>query len=269
MTIKRAFGWVPPAPHVVESLKFAGLKAAVKLKDAPPVPDAVGLAWLVQIVDQGPLGSCVANAGFQAIHGEMDGEPDSPEPEFPSRLWGYQLALAEQGTEGQDVGTNVATFFDVIAAHGFPRERHWPYDVTAIGQRPSPSAWRLAHDQRDVARVDYHQIAGDVIGQVKQALAAGHLVAFGTRVDENFCANNLQPVNEPPMAASTVGGHALTICGYKTTPFGVVYQIANSWGPEWGNGGFCWFSEPYLTAAYSGDFWFCSSAPAYSDEVTS
>jgi C1A family cysteine protease len=260
--VDRRLGWVPPAPHVVPSLKFAGIKASAKLYDVD-VPDAVDLSDRVQIVDQGQLGSCVANADMQIIHAEME-----PGAEFPSRLWGYQLALAEQGTEGQDVGTNLATCFDAIASHGFPRERHWPYDPAALGQRPSPSAWRLAHDQRDVARVDYHQISGDVIGLVKAALAAGHLVAFGTRVDDNFCSNILQPVIEPPMVADTVGGHALTISGYQTTPFGVIYQIANSWGPGWGNGGFCWFSEDYLTAAYSGDFWFCSSAPAYSDEVT-
>ena len=37
-----------------------------------------------------------------------------------------------------------------------------------------------------------------------------------------------------------VGNHAVCVVGYDDDKFGGAFEIMNSWGPRWGNGGFAW-----------------------------
>ncbi|MBO7652480.1 MAG: C1 family peptidase [Bacteroidales bacterium] len=37
-----------------------------------------------------------------------------------------------------------------------------------------------------------------------------------------------------------VGNHAVCVVGYDDDKFGGAFEIMNSWGPQWGNGGFAW-----------------------------
>jgi hypothetical protein len=39
------------------------------------------------------------------------------------------------------------------------------------------------------------------------------------------------------------GGHAVTVVGYRTTPFGRDFLIHNSWGAGWGERGYAWIAE--------------------------
>jgi len=266
--VSRHFGWVEPSPERLQRLRFAGPQAAGLLSGIDSAP-SIDMSAIVRIVDQGALGSCVANAGFQIIRAAMAAKTFDLEMEWPSRLWGYQLALAEQGTAGQDVGTANAIFFDVVAGHGFPRESAWPYEPGNLAQNPSPTAWRAAHDQRADKAVVYHQIAsfGDSrAADVRRALTAGYLVAFGTRVDDRFARGELDAVVATPALADTVGGHAMAICGYSIQLDGtVLYRVANSWGKDWGESGFFWMSESYLTSPMTSDLWLVSEVPTYSD----
>lgn len=38
----------------------------------------------------------------------------------------------------------------------------------------------------------------------------------------------------------TLGGHAMVVIGYDDNKFGGAFQIMNSWGTEWGDGGYFW-----------------------------
>lgn len=43
--------------------------------------------------------------------------------------------------------------------------------------------------------------------------------------------------------SETLGGHAMTVIGYDDKKSGGAFEIQNSWGTEWGNGGYIWI--PY------------------------
>jgi hypothetical protein len=45
------------------------------------------------------------------------------------------------------------------------------------------------------------------------------------------------------------------------------FLIANSWGEEFGDHGFCWLSAGYLAWGESDDFWMISRTPMFSDGV--
>lgn len=266
----RATGWNPPKAEDYARLKCAGPRAADILDNVVPADSADATA-LVQIVDQLSLGSCVANAIGQIIRAEQlrCGAPAGYP--FPSRLWLYTLALAADGMQGQDVGTNLCTCIDRAAQFGFCPEEVWPYQVPFFGDDPPLDAHHYASDQRTAKALGYHEIAetGDArIGEMRRALTAGKLVAFGTPVTKAFCSEDPSgTVYRPESGNAIAGGHALVACGYTVNPATgrLEFRIANSWGPDWGEHGFCWFDVDYLRWRETTDLWIVGDVPMYSE----
>jgi len=51
------------------------------------------------------------------------------------------------------------------------------------------------------------------------------------------------PYTVDPSTGKKYGGHALCVVGYDDNKYGGAFEIQNSWGTDWGNGGFIWI--PY------------------------
>ncbi len=266
----RATGWTPPKAEDYARLKCAGRRATDILDNVVPADSADATA-LVQIVDQLNLGSCVANAVGQIIRAEQLRLGAAADYPFPSRMWLYTLALAAQGMQGQDVGTQVCTAIDRAAQFGFPPEEAWPYEVPFFGDDPPLDAHHYATDQQTVKALGYHEITetGEArLEAMRRALTAGKLVAFGTPVTKAFCSESPSgTVMRPEPSNAIAGGHALTVCGYERDPETdrLRFLIANSWGPEWGEGGFCWFDRDYFTWRETCDLWIVGEVPMYSE----
>ena len=269
----RGRGWNAPTVEQTGRLYRQGIRAAHLLADVVPAPFA-DCADLVKILDQGQLGSCTAQATSQIIRAAMLRVGAPPGVEFPSRLFGYQLALHADGHFGRDVGTSIGTVMEAYAANGFPRESVWPYDLRNFEQRPSPDSWRQSADQRAVPAVSYHHIAEDSLSRVttlQRALMDRKLVAFGTLVTDGFCFGNLQPVVQRPSREDAIaGGHAMVVCAYETDMLTgrLRFRVANSWGEGFGEGGFFWMDVDYLTWSETCDFWLVSRAVMFSDAVS-
>ncbi len=264
----RQLGWLVPTAERIAGLRYAGPSARRLLVETTPA-ERVDLASKVRILDQGYLGSCVANMAAQVIRVAMLTAGAPATTDFLSRLWCYSLALAADGHWGQDVGTYNATAFDQLARYGFPKERFWAYDQGVFGQRPPLLAWQRARDQRQTGSVAYSQITdGDWLrlDTIDRALTAGMAVGFGTQVTREFCDSSPTDVVDRPRAgAALAGGHALTVVGREPDPVHRVrYKIANSWGTGWGESGFCWMSAAYLTWAMTADLWIVPRAPRFS-----
>jgi len=65
----RATGWLRPGPQHIARLRMAGPAASYFLQSVPDA-DSADASSLVEIVDQGSLGSCTANAVGQIIRAE-------------------------------------------------------------------------------------------------------------------------------------------------------------------------------------------------------
>lgn len=274
---RRGFGHVPdPAKLVDESPDhdFAALSLAAAPRSASLRP------FVVSILDQGRLGSCVANAGFQAIRishvrQAANGSPviaaaimTQKPPELGSRLWGYYFARAIHHMTAFDSGTHLRSFFQAINAIGFPPESAWPYSDDKGGDRPTftrqpkTNAFRLAADQR--APTVYRRIfseGGARLEDVKLAIANGFAVCFGVDVTEDFADDLIDPTKPlGPPNGPIAGGHAMAAVGYD----GDVFEIVNSWGDEWGDGGFFLASGEFLEAAR--DLWTVEHSPLFIGE---
>lgn len=265
----RATGWTAPKAEDYARLKCAGPRASSILDNVVPA-DSADAELLVQVVDQGPLGSCVANAVGQIIRSEQLRRGAAADYPFPSRLWLYTLALAADGMQGQDVGTNICTAIDRAAQFGFPPERAWPYEVPCFGDDPPLDAHHYATDQRTAKALGYHEIAetGEArIEAMRRALTLGKLVAFGTQVTKAFCSESPSgTVYRPEPSNAIAGGHAMAACGYTVNPATgrLEFRVVNSWGRDWGEHGLCWFDVGYFTWRETCDLWIVGEVPMYS-----
>jgi len=257
----RALGW-RRAPHDPRDRN-----AALKLGPVLALPKEVSLEQhVVEILDQGQLGSCTANATAQAVRiaHHLQGVPNPP---LMSRLFNYFCARGWEGTSSEDAGAYIKDNFRTLMHIGFCPESIWPYSDSGdrFKTMPTPQAFHDAYDQRSLDA--YHRIiatGADRIQQLQQALLAGHAVVFGTAVSEAFCGNQLASGAElPPIDKQIAGDHALCCMGYWTNPNdgAIWFRIANSWSTGWGDRGYVWFHQEYMTWGPTDDCWFGDVVP--------
>ncbi|MDR2375095.1 MAG: C1 family peptidase [Treponema sp.] len=77
---------------------------------------------------------------------------------------------------------------------------------------------------------------------VKKSLVEGKPVIIGMNTPESFLEAKgvWRPLESPGIY---YGGHAMCVVGYDDKKDGGAFEVLNSWGRKWGNGGFIWI--PY------------------------
>ncbi len=234
-----------------------------------PAPERASLAHHVHIIDQGGLGSCVANAALQAIRiSHLQQGSDPAFTPFGSRLFVYFFARALHGATNVDSGTWLRALYEMVNRFGFPPETAWPYSddtsfMAPFTRMPSKAAVRLAFDQRGPA--EYRRIYDQSyarVDAVKRAIAQGFAVTFGTDVSNDFVTDRFDASSplDPPRG-DVAGGHAMCIVGYD----GDVFTVANSYGERWGDRGFFCMSPDYLADVRTRDLWIVQQAPIFSE----
>lgn len=106
-------------------------------------------------------------------------------------------------------------------------------------------------------RIDkYMRLAQDP-SQLKACLAEGFPFVFGISVYSSFESDEVAKTGVVPMPGKferMVGGHAVCCVGYNDAD--QRYIVRNSWGTDWGMGGY--FTIPYdfvHNANLADDFW--------------
>lgn len=79
---------------------------------------------------------------------------------------------------------------------------------------------------------------------VKKSLAEKKPVIIGMKVPDSFCEQPRGKDLWEPAPSGTSdnirGGHAMCVVGYDDNKYGGAFEIQNSWGTDWGNGGYIW-----------------------------
>lgn len=243
--IKR-YGWKPSIPDFRDFM----YAAPHSLTALPPVVDL--RPGCPAVYDQGNLGSCTA----QAIAGlsEFLLKRQAKVTFTPSRLFIYYNERVLEGTVNEDAGATIRSGFKVINQLGNPHEALWWYDISKFKTRPNKKVYT---DGLDHQVLRYTRVNNADLYAIRSCLYNGYPVVGGFAVFQSFESSTVARTGIVPMPKrneAMLGGHAILIVGYDDTK--QMFIVRNSWGKNWGLGGYCLMPYLYLTnTQMADDFW--------------
>jgi hypothetical protein len=224
------------APLAVRA--YEGLPGAFSLKQYAPLPG-----------DQTDYGTCVAWASayaartiaesvalnrksqtettqnvFSPVYVYRTIRPDDPECQRGAQIhWALDLMKDSGAVKMLDIERS--TDFPRVDLSYYQESRKYPIaDYVTLFSREDKSKPAL------------------VTRTVKKSLTEGKPVIIGMNTPDSFFeAKEAWMPGENP--GNFYGGHALCVVGYDDNRSGGAFEIINSWGRKWGNGGFIWI--PY------------------------
>ena len=263
-------GWHPDVPDMRDR-SLADEKALALLETAAKTNKGANaiakhsesrhenLKWCSPVEDQGPLGSCTAQAVVSLLE-FMQRRAGQSHTEG-SRLFVYKVTRRLLGWTG-DTGAYIRTAMKAVVAFGVPPEEYWPYDVSRYEEEPSAFLYSFAQNYQalEYTRIDSPgRLPADVLDDVKGVLATGLGVVFGFSVYSSL--SNAPDIPFPTERDSLRGGHAVMAVGYDDNhmlPDGSSCPsliIRNSWGMDWGIGGYGFLPYEYVAQGLARDFW--------------
>jgi C1A family cysteine protease len=193
--------------------------------------------FLTEVEDQGQVGSCTANAlvgAYEYLENRI-----AENPRDISRLFIYYNERVIENDVRDDNGAMLSDGVKALKKWGACHEDVWPYDETAFANEPAPDAYTegAEHvvDEAFAVDVDLHAM--------RQCLAEGYPFVFGLLIDD-FEPDEQGRISIPAADAET-GGHAMCCVGYSDED--EVFLVRNSWGSDWGDGGYCYVPYAYMT----------------------
>lgn len=192
------------------------------------------------VIDQGQIGSCVANSLANVFRYHLEKDKVAGEDFLPSRLAIYYDGRVIENTVDSDSGLTVVDGCKVLNTYGACAEHEWPYEVNQFTIEP-PAKARADALHRKAVR--YQSVDQD-IEQIKAVLTQKLPVTIGISVYESFESDKVAQTGTVPMPAQrekNLGGHCVTIWGMDDTV--QLATLQNSWGTGWGDKGF--FTLPY------------------------
>jgi C1A family cysteine protease len=211
-----------------------------KLGLSAAVPSSASLRkYVVEVLDQGDTSKCVAHAFAQALR-IADKIAGVPSPQLSSRDFLYFNALAYDGGGFVDQGTQLRSCARGLTKFGRPPEVVCPFKHDPLVARPSWDAYRQGYDHKGPSA--YLRVTG--LDEIKQAIAANKPVVGGASVGNSIFDASASGIYDPSPTEPSIGGHALTVCGYDAQSF----LLCNSWGTSFADGGFFRVSPRFMAS---------------------
>jgi len=213
--------------------------------------------YFKDVSDQYHLSSCVANAvadAFEAQQAQKLGvSPDKVDD--LSRLFIYWNArnLSNPPIADRDKGCQIRWAFDSVKRYGVPSEQYFPYSTTKVNTKPNWLVFKKAIQNKIR---NFYRVSGtgdSRIVQIKQALAAGAPVVFGTKIYEPFRHVTDLSVIKVNSSDKYIGRHAMVITGWSDSK--QAFEVRNSWGLGFGENGYCMMDVNYIKSSITQDLW--------------
>ena len=246
----RLFNLVPSTSTETD-WTLADAAAAGLLAAAPPPRRVDRRASWWTVGDQGRTGSCVGWAGAWGVGWYLlrsAGRIPTTDRLSPRYLW-----MASKETDvftdrptsfAESDGTSLKAACDIARKYGFALESDVPFAIRTTMYLGSVNALYAANAQRKIA--SYINLRKDPDGWRMWLWENGPIMA-GLSVDKNWMQCDSTGLLDAFDPASVVGGHAVTICGYRDDG---TFIVRNSWGTGWGDKGHAYITPAYLQAAF-------------------
>lgn len=252
------YGWKPQKPDhrdiPYEATPELAIPGKLSLRDSPFMPG---------VYDQGQLGTCVPNSNasmFEFVLRKL-----GLAAFMPSRLFIYAYGRELEGTPlSDDSGMEVRDALKVLAASGVCPEKDWPYSDANPGpfqQQPSAAAAAAAQHAKAIR---YQAITLGPGSPLRACIAEGYPFTFGfsvpAQLESDAMASGAQKLLPLPNNTDNQlldEGHGVKCVGYDFTcaTFPVpAFEIKNSWGSGWCDGGYFWMDARYFNRLAT-DMW--------------
>lgn len=209
------------------------------------------------ISDQGPIGSCVANAWCDMME-ILDGLDGKDKVEQLSRLFLYWTARYYTGDTDRDGGTYLRSAATQLNKIGIIEERFFPYEGTAdvVFKSPELDLYTMASNNRLPGFYRPESMTPEaLLSELELAVRANHPFSFGTPVSKAFTRYGGGGLiwSPPGDGDEVVGSHAMICVGVGYDGAKRWWLWRNSWGEGWGDGGRVKVSDDYVLACE--DIW--------------
>lgn len=221
--------------------------------DFAPSTDLV--PYVYEVEDQLHLGSCVANSVLSQCEliANQHGKPVDL-----SRMFLYNATKQFEGRMGQE-GLYPRDAYHVMRTIGAPLESAYPYDPALDNINPPADMYTLAQSNqaRRYEAVIPPMRAGAYtpqqrIDRIRAALNEGHSVGVAFHVTPSIFSMRgpwqTQTYELESGTSGSAGGHQMTIVGDDAGLGRFIAQ--NSWGKQWGDGGFGGFTYDIVTQGF-------------------
>lgn len=249
----------------IEEFNSGCVKQAVDPRDRSYVPKFTHWTELKDIDlrdgctparSQGYIGSCTAFAATALF--DFIRRKNSSVNWLPSPLFTYYATRLAANLENQNSGATVKEALKSTVRDGVCMERLWPYEQAKYTERPPEEAWTDAQKHQ---ALEYLWIDDYDKNVWLNCLNDGYPFMFGAYLYNSFFDPMISLMGgfipEPDREnEKRVGGHCMMAVGYIKNYNGKEYVIVqNSWGPDWGDRGYCYLPVSYMMSNDTFDFW--------------
>lgn len=185
-------------------------------------------------INQGIVGSCVGQT-LRVVFGDTVQCADVD----LSAMWIYKRAKEYDYWAGEDYsGTSVSGACEALRRVGACTETLFPYNSKTENVEPLDGAAEDASGRKIKA---YFQLPITNVEEVKNLLLKESL-AMSVNIHERFYDAKYDGVvpSEGYGDSKAVGGHAMTLTGWKEIDGELHWEFQNSWGIRWGDKGFAY-----------------------------
>lgn len=215
-------------------------KGVVAKNTTKAAPTSYNVTGLPPIIDQGDIGSCVTNAFSFCVSKQTKRGVNL------SRLFLYAICRCLDYTSlDMDDGTTVRTACQSIKSYGVCKENVYPYITSRYSDLPPPTAFT---NSKRFRKFTYTFVNQDLTSFKNCLYNNNTPIIFGFMVYSSFMTQtvaNTGTVPNPNTETETLeGGHCMCIVGYNDST--QQFKCANSWGTNWGKGGYCYLPYAYI-----------------------
>jgi len=224
---------VPIKATLTRSLYGSSLPGSASLKKYTPSP-----------LSQGAYGTCVgwssAFCAFTILEARNNGWTDKTTIDANTFSPGFVYSQIKTSSDvGCKYGSSISDALTLMKTKGVPKKKDM--DISCPSSIPLNIFNKAgSYKIKDFAKLfDSYTPNTSKNQAVRKSLSEGKPVIIGMKCPSSFnkAKGYWIPTEDP---SQNYGGHAMCVIGYDDTKYGGAFEIQNSWGNWWGNGGYIW-----------------------------